>query len=109
MPVVALLGEHCAHGFASRQESAHAGVLPAALELFGRSIEYALTHEAAGVVDDKARRAQLGTGALDLPGVIKALEDIHYEGWIMVERDSREPDFIQSARNMRAVLRRFGR
>jgi hypothetical protein len=26
----------------------------------------------------------------------------------MVERDSREPDYEQSARNMRAVLARFG-
>jgi len=51
---------------------------------------------------------ELGTGALDLAGVIKALEDIRYEGWIMVERDSREPDYVQSAKNMRAVLRRFG-
>lgn len=52
---------------------------------------------------------ELGAGALDLPGVIRALEAIRYEGWIMVERDSREPDYIQSARNMRAVLRRFHR
>src|SRR5688572_20547955 len=51
---------------------------------------------------------ELGTGALDLSGVIEALEEIRYEGWIMVERDSREPDYVQSARNMRAVLRRFG-
>lgn len=50
---------------------------------------------------------ELGAGALDLPGVIKALDAIRYEGWIMVERDSREPDYIQSARNMRAVLRRL--
>jgi sugar phosphate isomerase/epimerase len=40
--------------------------------------------------------------------VIKALEDIRYEGWIMVERDSREPDYVQSAKNMRAVLKKFG-
>ena len=51
---------------------------------------------------------ELGTGALDLAGVIKALEEIRYEGWIMVERDSRERDYVQSASNMRAVLRRFG-
>ncbi|MDO8542063.1 MAG: sugar phosphate isomerase/epimerase [Opitutaceae bacterium] len=51
---------------------------------------------------------ELGTGALDLAGVIKALEDIRYEGWIMVERDSREPDYVRSARNMRAVLKKFG-
>ena len=51
----------------------------------------------------------LGTGALDLPGVLSALEEIDYAGWIMVERDSRGPDYLQSARNMREVLRRFGR
>ena len=51
---------------------------------------------------------ELGTGALDLAGVIKALEDIKYEGWIMVERDSRETDYVRSAQNMRAVLKKFG-
>jgi inosose dehydratase len=51
---------------------------------------------------------ELGRGALDLPGVIKALEGIRFEGWIMVERDSREPDYVASARAMRAVVRRFG-
>jgi sugar phosphate isomerase/epimerase len=51
---------------------------------------------------------ELGTGALDLAGVIKALEDIKYEGWIMVERDSREADYVRSAHNMRAVLKKFG-
>lgn len=50
----------------------------------------------------------LGTGALDLKGVLKALQDIKYSGWIMVERDSRGPDYVQSAKNMRAVLRRRG-
>ena len=50
----------------------------------------------------------LGTGALDLRGVMKALQDIKYSGWIMVERDSRGPDYVQSAKNMRAVLRRMG-
>jgi len=50
----------------------------------------------------------IGTGALDLTGVIKALEDIRYEGWIMVERDDRVPDYVASARAMRATLRKFG-
>jgi sugar phosphate isomerase/epimerase len=49
----------------------------------------------------------LGTGALDLKSVLKALDDIEYEGWIMVERDNRVPDYVQSARNMRALLRRM--
>ncbi len=51
---------------------------------------------------------ELGTGALDLKGVLQALEQIRYEGWIMVERDSREPDYVQSARNMRNVLKKLG-
>ena len=51
---------------------------------------------------------ELGTGALDLAGVIKALEDIRYDGWIMVERDNRVPDYLASAKAMRATLRRFG-
>jgi len=50
----------------------------------------------------------LGTGALDLKGVLKALKDIKYSGWIMVERDSRGPDYVQSAKDMRTVLRRMG-
>jgi len=50
----------------------------------------------------------LGTGALDLKGVLKALRDINYRGWIMVERDSRVPDHVRSARNMRAVLKHLG-
>ena len=50
----------------------------------------------------------LGAGALDLKGVLKALKDINYQGWIMVERDSRGPDYVRSAMNMRQVLRRMG-
>jgi sugar phosphate isomerase/epimerase len=51
---------------------------------------------------------ELGTGALDLAGVIKALEDIRYTGWIMIERDNRVPDYVASAKAMRATLRTFG-
>jgi sugar phosphate isomerase/epimerase len=51
---------------------------------------------------------ELGTGVLDLKGVLKALEDIEYDGWIMVERDSRPQDYVQSARNMCALLRDMG-
>ena len=40
--------------------------------------------------------------------IIKALNDIQYTGWIMVERDNRLPDYVQSAKNMRQVLRNFG-
>lgn len=51
---------------------------------------------------------ELGKGALDLKGVLKALEDIDYEGWIMVERDNRVPDYEKSARRMLALLRSMG-
>lgn len=47
---------------------------------------------------------ELGTGALDVDGVLDALDRIGYGGWIMVERDSREPDYVASARRMRALL-----
>lgn len=50
---------------------------------------------------------ELGTGALDIPGVLDALESIRYDGWIMVERDSREPDYVRSARRMRRVLQKL--
>lgn len=51
---------------------------------------------------------ELGAGALDLAGVIEALKAIRYEGWIMIERDNRVPDYVASAKAMRATLRRFG-
>jgi len=54
------------------------------------------------------KSCELGTGALDLQAVLRALEEIRYRGWIMVERDSREPDCIRSARNMRQVLKNPG-
>ena len=51
---------------------------------------------------------ELGTGVLDLPGVMDALEEIGFSGWIMVERDCRVEDYEQSACNMRQVLRDLG-
>ena len=50
----------------------------------------------------------LGTGALDLPGVMEALEVIGFDGWVMVERDGRVDDYVQSARNMRQALHDLG-
>ena len=65
--------------------------------------------ERVGVKHAKGEKfCELGAGALDLVGVIKALENIDYRGWIMVERDSREADYVRSARNMRRVLKRMG-
>ena len=51
---------------------------------------------------------ELGTGALDLPGVMSALEAVGHDGWIMVERDSRVPDYEASARRMRDLLHGLG-
>ena len=50
----------------------------------------------------------IGAGELDLAGVMKALEDIGYDGWLTVERDSRVEDYVQSARDMRQALRDLG-
>ncbi|MBN6056269.1 TIM barrel protein [Nonomuraea sp. RK-328] len=32
--------------------------------------------------------AQLGEGELDLPGVVRALDDIGYQGWVIIEQDT---------------------
>ncbi|MEV0150166.1 MULTISPECIES: TIM barrel protein [unclassified Nonomuraea] len=32
--------------------------------------------------------AQLGEGELDLPGVVRALDDMGYEGWVIIEQDT---------------------
>jgi sugar phosphate isomerase/epimerase len=50
----------------------------------------------------------LGKGAIDIPGVLTALEEIGYNNWIMVERDNRVEDYEQSAREMREYLRELG-
>jgi len=39
---------------------------------------------------------------------MKTLEDIGFDGWVMVERDRRVDDYVQSARNMQQALRRLG-
>lgn len=51
---------------------------------------------------------ELGTGALDIAGVMDALEKIRYAGWAIVEYGNQVEDFYESARNMRQVLKRLG-
>ena len=61
--------------------------------------------------DDAVRRrvfTEVGRGELDVPGLIGALRDIGYDGWLMVEQDSTWLAPIDSARASRAYLRGLG-
>ena len=53
---------------------------------------------------------ELGKGCVDFPGVLAALEDIGYDGWIVVEQDvlpgHGQP--AESARRNREYLRTLG-
>jgi inosose dehydratase len=65
-----------------------------------------------GVLFDEAVRrrvfTEVGRGKLDVAGVIGALRDIGYDGWLMVEQDSTWLAPIDSARASRAYLRELG-
>lgn len=63
-----------------------------------------LSHKVGKCEQRGEKFCELGTGALDIDGVLAALDTIGYAGWIMVERDSREPDYVGSARRMRSLL-----
>ncbi|MDQ6671014.1 MAG: sugar phosphate isomerase/epimerase [Chloroflexota bacterium] len=61
--------------------------------------------------DDAIRRrmfTELGRGRLDVPGVLAALGDIGYSGWLMVEQDSTWLPAAESARASRDYLRSLG-
>jgi len=53
---------------------------------------------------------ELGTGSVDFPGMLKALEDIDYTGWIVVEQDVLPGmgNPRESARRNRGYLRSLG-
>ncbi len=51
---------------------------------------------------------ELGRGRLDVPGLLEALREIGYEGWLMVEQDSTWLAPAESARISRAYLRELG-
>jgi inosose dehydratase len=51
---------------------------------------------------------ELGHGVLDVPGLLAALGDIGYQGWLMVEQDSSWLSPSESARTSRAYLRSLG-
>jgi inosose dehydratase len=61
--------------------------------------------------DDAVRRrifTELGRGVLDVPGLLAALREIGYQGWLMVEQDSTWLAPIESARASREYLRGLG-
>jgi inosose dehydratase len=51
---------------------------------------------------------ELGRGVLDVPGLLAALREIGYQGWLMVEQDSSWLAPAESARASRAYLRSLG-
>jgi inosose dehydratase len=61
--------------------------------------------------DEAVRRrifTELGTGRLDVLGLLAALRDIEYSGWLMVEQDSTWLTPTESAIASRTYLRRLG-
>ncbi|HEY3063398.1 MAG TPA: sugar phosphate isomerase/epimerase [Chloroflexota bacterium] len=51
---------------------------------------------------------ELGHGVLEVRGLLQALREIGYDGWLMVEQDSSWLAPIDSARTSRAYLRQLG-
>jgi inosose dehydratase len=61
--------------------------------------------------DDAVRRrifTELGRGVVDVPGLLTALREIDYAGWLMIEQDSTWLAPIESAQMSREYLRGFG-
>jgi inosose dehydratase len=59
---------------------------------------------------DEGRFKELGDGnmGLDVPGVLKALEEIGYDGWVSVELDRASMDMAEAAKYNREYLKRLG-
>ncbi|MBM3474695.1 MAG: TIM barrel protein [Armatimonadetes bacterium] len=59
---------------------------------------------------EEGRFKELGDGnmGLDVPGVLKALEDIGYDGWVSVELDRASIDTAEAAKYNREYLRQLG-
>jgi inosose dehydratase len=59
---------------------------------------------------EEGRFKELGDGnmGLDVPGVMKALEKIGYDGWVAVELDRASMDMAEAAKYNREYLRRLG-
>lgn len=66
-----------------------------------------LRRERLGFDDGIRRRVftELGRGVLDVPGLLRALQDIGYESWLMVEQDSTWLKPAESASTSRHYLR----
>jgi inosose dehydratase len=66
-----------------------------------------LRREYRGFTDGIRQRVftELGHGCLDVPGLLRALREIGYDGWLMVEQDSTWLPPAASARASRAYLR----
>lgn len=53
--------------------------------------------------------AELGEGNVDFPGIIAALDDVDFDGWLIVETDvTQKPTALESATISRAYLRGIG-
>lgn len=54
---------------------------------------------------------EVGTGLVDFPGIVRALQDVKFNGWVIVELDGNEPPAggpDESARRNLAAVRRLG-
>jgi len=69
-----------------------------------------LVRQRSGFEEGIRRRVftELGQGVLDVPGLLSALREIGYAGWLMVEQDSTWRAPADSARLSRAYLRSLG-
>jgi inosose dehydratase len=69
-----------------------------------------LRREQLGFTDGIRQRVftELGHGCLDVPGLLRALREVGYDGWLMVEQDSTWLPPAESARVSREYLRGLG-